>query len=76
MKKQITNAIVLSVGLVLIIMGALSVFIPIIPGILLIILGVYLLSLKSVFVKTRLDKFIEDKPRLKSFIEKIRNKII
>jgi intracellular septation protein A len=76
MKKQITNVIVLSIGLVLIIMGAVSVFIPIIPGILLIIFGIYLLSLKSVFVKTRLDKFIEDKPRLKSFIEKIRNKII
>lgn len=70
MKKQITNIIVLSVGILLILIGIIFVFIPIVPGFILVIPGVYLVSLKSIWAKNKLEKFIEKHPSLRKIFKK------
>lgn len=70
MKKQIENVFIFSIGIVLVLVGFVGVLAPIVPGLLLIILGVYLISLRSIWVKNKLGKFAEKNPYFKKFFKK------
>lgn len=75
MKKGIKITSLWIVAGILILIGITGMFLPIIPGILLILLGIYLLSKVSVSVKTRTDRVRARFPRfhhhLSAFEEKM-----
>jgi len=72
MKKQAGIILIYIVGWLLILFGVASLFLPLLPGLILIILGVYLISLKSIWVKGKLDRFLEKHPHLNNFNERIK----
>lgn len=70
MKKQIENIFIFSIGITLVLIGIVGVFAPILPGLILIIFGIYLISLRSEWVKNKLEKFLEKNPYFKKFFKK------
>ena len=60
MKKTIIKALKLSAGITLLIIGVIWIFLPIIPGILLIILGMFILEIDK---EKKLITWIKEKIR-------------
>lgn len=64
MRKRVKTALVLTIGWGLITLGILAGFIPFVPGIVLIIIGIYVISFRSVLIKNKLDHFRSKNKRL------------
>ncbi len=56
MSQRTTNVIVHTCGGILILMGVIAFFIPFIPGVVLVVAGIYAMSLRSSWVKARFDR--------------------
>lgn len=57
MRKHAETLILHSIGWVFVIAGVVAGFVPFVPGFVLIIVGIYIISLRSVWLKRKLDFF-------------------
>lgn len=74
MKINMENGFVrvaLQIGaLILLIGGVIGLFLPFLQGIVMIVLGLYLLSISSASFKTRMDRYLSRYPRAKSHVDR------
>lgn len=75
MRHHLELVIVHFFGWLLIVIGAAMFFVPFVPGIVFGIIGLYLISLKSVWFRKKLDQFIDKRPQLKYYLEVFAQKI-
>jgi uncharacterized membrane protein YbaN (DUF454 family) len=72
MRKGVKKAAVFTLGWILIVVGVSGLILPILPGIIIIFIGVYILSLESEWTRNKLESFFKRYPWFKkeiSFLE-------
>lgn len=75
MKRRLKRLLIDFFGIVFIIFGVIGIFLPILQGIFFIIIGVYLLSLHSLWFSRKLKRVNHRFPRTGNFIDGIDRKV-
>jgi|GEM_PF-5429026 len=67
MRKKIENTLITLLGIFFLLLGFVGLLIPLVPQFIFLFIGIYLVSINSVFVKKRLDHFLDKYPRVRAF---------
>lgn len=71
MKKHVRRVILDLIGWILIVLGIFGIFLPFLQGFIMIALGIYFLSLNSVWFDSILKKFLRRHPKFANVFNKV-----
>jgi hypothetical protein len=74
--NSLKRFIVIAIASLLLVIGAIGMFIPLFPGRLVATPGLVILSLYSPSIYNRLKRYSQDHPRIQSALDRIRNWLI
>lgn len=75
MRKKIIHTLIILVAIVFIIIGLLGTVLPLLPGIVLVVMGLYLISFESRPVHNTIQKIIAPYPKLKKHLDAFDTKL-